>query len=126
MSDILNHIEENRKETKRLIGMEYEQLQQLIQNAEQLHHDKQALLESKKVRIITGGGGRKPKLSIKEQIILTLVYLRHLTTFQFLGIQFGVSESTANDTFNYWLPLLRELLPSSLIEQVKKKNLTMK
>ncbi|MHC5853032.1 helix-turn-helix domain-containing protein [Nostoc sp.] len=125
MSGVLNYIEENRKETKRLIGMEYEQLQQLIQNAEYLHHDKQGLLESKKVRIITGGGGRKPKLSIKEQIILTLVYLRHLTTFQLLGIQFGVSESTANDTFNYWLPLLRELLPSSLIEQVKKKNLTM-
>ncbi|MCC5633235.1 transposase family protein [Nostoc sphaeroides CHAB 2801] len=125
MSDILNHIEENRKETKRLIGMKYEQLQQLIQNAEQLRHEKQALLESKKVRIITGDGGRKPKLSIKEQIILTLVYLRHMTSFQLLGIQFGVSESTANDTFNYWLPLLRELLPSSLIEQVKKKNLTM-
>ncbi|MGJ5631927.1 helix-turn-helix domain-containing protein [Nostoc sp. CALU 1950] len=64
MSGILNYIEENRKETKRLIGMEYEQLQQLIQNAEYLHHEKQALLESKKVRIITGGGGRKPKLSI--------------------------------------------------------------
>jgi len=32
-----------------------------------------------------------------------------------------VSESTANDTFNYWLPLLQELLPSSLLEQVKKK-----
>ncbi|MEH1785715.1 MAG: transposase family protein [Nostoc sp.] len=126
MSDILNHIEENPKETKRLIGMEYEQLQQLIYNAEELHNEQQALLESKKVRIIAGGGGRKSKLSIKEQIILTLVYLRHLTTFQLLGIQFGVSESTANDTFNYWLPLLRELLPSSLIEQVKKKNLTMK
>ncbi|MFN6569825.1 helix-turn-helix domain-containing protein [Dendronalium sp. ChiSLP03b] len=126
MSDILNHIEENPKETKRLIGVEYEQLQQLIQNAEQLHHKKQALLESNQVRIITGGGGRKPKLSITEQIILTLVYLRHMTTFQLWGIQFGVSESTANDTFNYWLPLLRELLPSSLIEQVKKKNLTIK
>lgn len=37
-----------------------------------------------------------------------------------LGIQFGVSESTANDTFNYWLPILQELLPSSLLEQVKK------
>ena len=46
--------------------------------------------------------------------------MRHLTTFQLLGIQFGVSESTANDTFNYWLPLLQELLPSSLLEQVKK------
>ena len=122
MSDILNHIEENPKETQRLIGLGYEQLQQLIQNAERLHDEKQADLESKKIRIISGGGGRKPKLSIKEQIILTLVYLRHLSTFQLLGIQFGVSESTANDTFNYWLPILRELLPSSLIEQVKKNE----
>ena len=102
MSDILNHIEENHKERQRLIGLEYKQLQQLLQNAERLHHEKQALVESKKVRIIAGGGGRKPKLSIPEQIILTLVYLRHMTTFQLLGIQFGVSESTANDTFNYW------------------------
>ncbi len=122
MSDILKHIEENSKETRRLIGLEYEQLQQLIQNAERLNYEKQALLESKKIRIIAGGGGRKPKLSIKEQIILTLVYLRHMTTFQVLGIQFGVSESTANDTFNYWLPILRELLPCSLIEQVKKNE----
>lgn len=122
MSDIVNYIEKNKKETQRLIGLEYEQLQQLIQNAEQLNYEKQALLESKKVRIIAGGGGRKPKLSVRQQIILTLVYLRHMTTFQLLGIQFGVSESTANDVFNYWLPILRELLPSSLIEQVKKNE----
>ncbi|MEG4185453.1 transposase family protein [Microcoleus sp. Pol14D6] len=106
MSDILNHIEENPKQTQRLIGLAYEELQQLLQNAEGLHHEKQALLEAKKVRIIAGGVGRKPKLSLPEQIILTLVYLRHMTTFQLLGIQFGVSESTANDTFNYWLPHL--------------------
>jgi hypothetical protein len=126
MNNILSYIEKNPQETQRLIGLKYEQLQQLIENAERLHKEKQASLESNKIRIITGGGGRKPKLSIQEQITLTLVYLRHLTTFQLLGIQFGVSESTANDTFNYWLPLLEELLPSSLIEQVKKKNLTMK
>ena len=125
MSNILSYIEENPKETQRLIGLEYGQLQQLIQNAERLHNEKQALLESKKVRIITAGGGRKPKLSINEQIILTLVYLRQMTTFQLLGISFGVSESTANDTFNYWFPLLRELLPSSLLEQVKKTPVTM-
>jgi hypothetical protein len=45
-----------------------------------------------------------------------------MTTFQLLGIQFGVSETTANDTFNYWLPLLMELLPCSLLEQVKKND----
>lgn len=122
MSNIINHIEENPQETQRLLGLKYDQLQQLIQNAERLHQEKQALLEEKKIRIIAGGGGRKHKLSNQEQIILTLVYLRHLTTFQLLGIQFGVSESTANDTFNYWLPILRELLPASLIEQVKKNE----
>jgi len=122
MSSVLEHIEAIPQERQRLIGLGYPELEILLQNAEQLHHEKQALLESKKIRIISGGGGRKPKLSIKEQIILTLVYLRHMTTFQLLGIQFGVSESTANDTFNYWLPILRELLPSSLIEQVKKKE----
>ncbi len=122
MSSILSHIEENHQDTQRLIGLGYPELQHLIQNAEQLHNEKQALLESNKTRIITGGGGRKPKLSIPEQIILTLVYLRHLTTFQILGIQFDVSESTANNIFNYWLPILQELLPSSLIEQVKKNE----
>ena len=120
MIEILDYIEEHPKETQRLIGLEYSQLQQLIQNAEKVHEQKQALLEEKKIRIIGKGGGRKQKLSIQEQIILTLIYLRHMTTFQLLGIQFGISESTANATFNYWLPLLRNLLPSSLLEQVKK------
>jgi PHP family Zn ribbon phosphoesterase len=85
MSNVLNHIEENPQETKRLIGMEYEQLQQLIQNVERLHNEKRAALESEKIRIIAGGGGRKPKLSVKEQIILTLVYLRaydNISTFR--------------------------------------------
>lgn len=87
MSAILNHIEENPQATQRLIGMKYEQLQTLIQNAERLQQEKQAVLESNKIRIISSGGGRKTKLSRREQIILTLVYLRHLTTFQLLGIQ---------------------------------------
>ncbi|WP_333276340.1 transposase family protein [Microcoleus sp. N9_A2] len=54
-------------------------------------------------------------------MILTWFYLRRRKTFQLRGIQFGVSESTANDTFNYWFGRLRELLPSSLLEQVKKR-----
>ena len=70
MINILDYIEEHPKETQRLIGLEYPQLQQLIQNAEKVHEQKQALLEEKKIRIIGKGGGRKQKLSIQEQIIL--------------------------------------------------------
>ena len=120
MSNILEYIEGSPQESKRLIGLEYEQLQNLIEEAQLLHKQKQKEIENGKVRIIKGGGGRKAKLSIPNQIILTLVYLHHLPTFQMLGLQFGVSESTANDIFHYWSELLRELLPASLLEQVKK------
>jgi hypothetical protein len=126
MSGILKYIENNPQETQRLIGLKYEQLRQLLNKAIELHHHKQAIAESKKVRKIRAGGGRKPKLSLEEQIILTLTYLRHLTTFQLLGIQFGVSETTANDVFNYWFPLLEASLPHSLLEQVKKNQVNLK
>jgi len=75
MSSILEHINKNPQETQRLIGLEYDELQRLIQNAEKLHQEKQALLESQKIRIISGGGGRKPKLSTQEQILLTVPIL---------------------------------------------------
>ncbi|MHC5718402.1 MAG: helix-turn-helix domain-containing protein [Nostoc sp.] len=126
MTDILSYIQNNPQEMQRLVGVKYEQLEQLIKQAVALHTQKQQDIEAKKIRIINKGGGRKVKLSNEEQIILTLIYLRHLTTFQLLGIQFGVSESTANDTFNYWFPLLQEVLPSSLLEQVKKTRVTMR
>jgi hypothetical protein len=48
--------------------------------------------------------------------------LHHLPTFQNLGVQFGVSESTANYIFHRRLKILRELLPASLLEQVKKND----
>jgi hypothetical protein len=122
MSSIFEYIQNNPQEAQRLVGLKYEQVQELLNKAIELHNQKRELAEYKKVRIILRGGGRKPKLSPEEQIILTLTYLRHLTTFQLLGIQFGVSETTANDTFNYWFPLLGELLPPSLLEQVKKNS----
>lgn len=126
MSNIVEYIHNNPEESQRLLGVHYEQLKQLIKKAIELHNNKKELAESKKVRLILGGGGRKQKLTPESQIILTLTYLRHLTTFQLLGIQFGVSETTANDTFNYWFPLLGELLPPSLISQVKKTLTTTK
>lgn len=39
-----------------------------------------------------------------------------------LGLLFQVSESTANNIFHYWQSLFREVLPYSLIEQVKKSG----
>ena len=122
MSSLLEYITSNPQETKRLLGIDYQQLQWLIVEAEALFNRSQAVEEEAKIRIIKKGGGRKPKLSVKEQILLTLVYLHHMPTFQLLGVQFGVSESTAHNIFHDWIEILGELLPPSLLEQVKKKS----
>ena len=120
MSDLFNYIKNNQQQTQRLVGVKYEQLEQLIKQALALHTEKEQESQASKVRIIKKGGGRKVKLSKEEPILLTLTYFRHLITFQLWGIQGEVSESTANNIFNYWFPILQELLPSSLLEQVKK------
>ena len=116
------YIQNKPKITKRLLGIDYEQLMQLIELAKKLNKDQVEKLEIEKTRLIKKGGGKPSKLSLENQIIWTLIYLRHHLNFQLLGLTFGVSESTANDIFNYWLKILREALPSSLLEQVKKNE----
>jgi hypothetical protein len=118
MSLLSEHIDNNPKDTKRLIGIDYQSLQQLIAQAE-LEKEK---LQSKKVRLIARGGGRKSSLSNRDQILLTLTYLRHHPSFQYLGINFGVSESAANNIFHDWMKILSSLLPPSLLEQYKHED----
>lgn len=126
MNSMLGYIEKHPQEAQRLVGLNYDQFKQLIKQAINLHTQTQSEVELRKTRIIKKGGGRKTKLSLEEQILLTLIYLRQFTTFQLLGIQFDVSETTANDTFNYWVPILGKLLPPSLLEQVKKTQMITK
>lgn len=122
MSQILNYLNSHTQETKRIIGINHEQLTQLIKNAQQLDEQKKEKINKTKKLLIKKGGGRKKKLTSEDEIILTLYYLHHFPTFQVLGINFGVSESTAHEIFHYWLNILRELLPASLLEQVKKNE----
>jgi hypothetical protein len=120
MSQLREYIEKHPSETKRMLGIDYDQLIQLITHAENLYTRQKTSQESQKTRLIKPGSGRPPKLTIADQIILTLVYLHNLPTFQMLGVQFGIGESTANYIFHRWVKILRDLLPASVLEQVKK------
>ncbi|MGB7442849.1 MAG: transposase family protein [Coleofasciculaceae cyanobacterium] len=120
MSYTWEYLQRNHKQAKRLVGISYEQLIQLMEQAKLLHEQKLSERERNKTRLISAGGGKKSQLVLEEQIILTLIYLRHHLSFQILGLLFQVSESTAHNIFNYWQGLLRESLPASLLEQVKK------
>ena len=46
-------------------------------------------------------GGRKKKLSIEEQLILTLKYYRFYVTQKALAFEFGVGEATVCDTIKW-------------------------
>jgi hypothetical protein len=122
MSQLREYIEKHPSETQRMLGIDYDQLIQLITQAEKLYARQKTSQESQKTRLIKPGSGRPPKLTIADQIILTLVYLHNLPTFQMLGVQFGIGESTANYIFHRWIKILRDLLPASVLEQVKKND----
>ena len=122
MLPIVRHIKRQPKSTKRLLGLTYQQLEVLIDRAYKYQQEKKQAIAKTEFRLIKAGGGRKSKLNTEEQIILTLYYLHNLPTFEILGINFDVSESTAPNVFHYWLNILRDILPSSLLEQVKKKS----
>ncbi|MCT7986155.1 transposase [Laspinema sp. A4] len=121
MSVILKYIEEHPDLTPRLIGITYKQFQDLWREADIVHLQKKAEAERLKTTKNVKRAGRKITLPIQEQILLTLLYLYQYPSFLYVGAQFGVCESTANTIFRYWLPILTELLPPSILEKVKKK-----
>jgi DDE superfamily endonuclease/Helix-turn-helix of DDE superfamily endonuclease len=54
------------------------------------------------------GGGRKPELDERNQLLLTVVWLRVYPTHEVLGYLFGVSDSTASRIIQRVLPVLEQ------------------
>ena len=121
MSNPVDYIEKYPERTKRLLGISYQQWKELTIIAIAYDKQQQEKLESSKVRINAKGGGRKPLLTPEEEIGLCLFYLRQMPSFEVLGIHFDISKTEANDTFHKWLPVLRDLLPASLLEELENQ-----
>jgi hypothetical protein len=111
--------------TKEILGITHDQFEELVFFAEQAHRQRQEEIENSKVRVHAKGGGRKKELSNAEEICLCLFYLRQSPVFIVLGMLFGISKTAANDAFHYWLNILENLLPSSLMEQAKQQEIDM-
>ncbi len=120
MTSPLERMELYRQESKRLIGIKYEDFMTLVALAEKRHLEKQSEIEKRKIRLIASGGGCKAGMTPKEGVCLCLVDLKEKPTFEVLGLLFDVSRTKANNAFNYWLEILREILAVSQIEEAKK------
>ena len=58
------------------------------------------------------GGGRKRLLKPYQEVLLTLLYLRHNVAFSVVGLLFGVSADVAENTFHeIVVVVLRDLCP---------------
>lgn len=121
MRNPYQYIQTYPRRAKLLLGIEFEQFEQLVSLAQQHYEQQKAVSEQQKTRINAPGGGCPQKLSIAEQICLCLVYLRQMPVFEVLGLLFGVSKTTANETFHRWLNLLRPCLPESLLAQMSER-----
>ena len=58
------------------------------------------------------GGGRKRGLTPAQEILLTLIYLRHNVAHTVVGALFGVSADTSENTFHEVVPVLQEVCPA--------------
>ena len=66
------------------------------------------------------GGGRKRLLQPYQEILLTLLYLRHNVAFAVVGMLFGVSADVAENTFHETVGLLRDVCPANRWEAEKR------
>jgi hypothetical protein len=117
MVNPLEYIRNRPKLAKQMIGLSLPQLEKLIKQAIARDHQLKREAEREKIRVNQKGAGRPRSLSQEEEIYLSLFYLRQMPIFEVLGMMFEVSRTTANALFHYWLPILRDLLPSSLLEE---------
>ena len=97
MSNPIDYIHKYPHRCKRILGIGYKQFLQLVQQATLRQSQERQRTEQTKKRVNALGGGRKPFLSTESEIGLCLFYLRHLPTFEILGLQFGISKTSANE-----------------------------
>ncbi len=120
MTNPLKYIRQHPKLAKQLIGLNLTQLEQLICQAIAVDKQRKKQAELEKIRVNKKGAGRPKNLLAEQEICLTLFYLRQMPIFEVLGMMFEISGTSSNDIFHYWLSILRDLLPSSLLEEWEK------
>ena len=66
------------------------------------------------------GGGRRRGLTPYQEVLMTLVYLRHNVSHEVVGALFGVSADTSENTFHEVVAVLREVCPANRFDAEKR------
>jgi predicted DNA-binding protein YlxM (UPF0122 family) len=89
----MNHYEKTKRlndtDFKQIIGVKRETFAAMVEVLSAEYRKKHAK------------GGRKPKLTLEEQLLMTLKYLRQYVTQKELAYEFEVGEATVHDTIEW-------------------------
>jgi len=103
-----------------LVGLTPEALGELLLTTlPEIEQRRQKQQADKPKRKRKTGGGRKRLLKPYQEVLLTLLYLRHNVAFSVVGLMFGVSADVAENTFHEIVLVLRDLCPANRYEAEK-------
>lgn len=104
-----------------LFGLTLAALSRLLQDAlPEIHQRRQKQQADKPKRIRKVGGGRKRRLAPYQEVLLTLMYLRHNVAFCVVGGFFDVSADVAENTFHEIVGVLKDVCPANRWEAQKR------
>jgi len=109
------------KKLRALFGMTRSALAALLEAAlPEMLHRRQEAQQGRAGRKRSVGGGRTRRLRPYQEVLLTLVYLRHNVSHAVVGEMFGVSADTAENTFHEVVLVLRDVCPSQRWDAEKR------
>lgn len=99
---------------KGFTGMSVAEFEELLEKVAPVWEKQERRRLSRPNRQRAIGGGRKPKMGLRAQLLLTLVWLRLYLTTEALGYLFGVDKSTVSRYTRRMLAVLREVGEATL------------
>src|SRR5450631_129331 len=104
-----------------LVGLTHAALGELLLTAlPEIQRRRQQEQAQKQNRKRKTGGGRKRLLKPYQEVLLTLIYLRHNVAFCVVGLMFGVSADVAENTFHEIVGVLKDVCPANRWEAEKR------
>ena len=99
---------------KGFAGVTVQEFEELEAKAEPIWHEQEIQRLERPNRQRAIGGGQQKSLPFREQLLMTLIWLRLYLVLEALGYLFGVDKSTASRYTNSVLPVLRQVGEATL------------
>ena len=101
-----------------LIGMSLAEFEKLYAEFERAHIERVSTLlytqRNKLKRRRATGAGRKHKYALRDRLLMTLFWLRAYTTYEVLGVFYGLDKTTVEDNLNDVLETLERMTTFNL------------